>query len=113
MATSRASVLDTGSISAPRALVAPDVKSIVLVGPKGVRKAAPDGRFVAVPGKALGNAALNGADALDTFINFTQTPLLKFAEAVIVVALALHMALGVRVLAIEFFAMRERTSVCG
>ena len=55
--------------------------------------------------------ALNGADALDAFINVTQTPLLKIAEAVIVVALALHMALGVRVLAIEFFAMRERTGM--
>jgi fumarate reductase subunit D len=55
--------------------------------------------------------ALNGADALDAFLNLTQTPLLKFAEGVIVVALALHMTLGLRVLAIEFFSMRERTSV--
>ena len=55
--------------------------------------------------------ALNGADALDAFLNITQTPVLKFAEGVIVVALALHMALGLRVLAIEFFSIRERTSV--
>lgn len=55
--------------------------------------------------------ALNGADALDAFLNVTQTPVLKFAEAVIVFALALHMALGLRVLAIEFLSMRERTSV--
>ena len=55
--------------------------------------------------------ALNGADALDAFLNLTQTPILKFAEGVIVVALALHMTLGLRVLAIEFFSMRERTSV--
>ena len=55
--------------------------------------------------------ALNGADALDAFLNVTQTPVLKFAEGVIVVALALHMTLGLRVLAIEFLPIRERTSV--
>ena len=55
--------------------------------------------------------ALNGADALDAFINITQSPLLKVPEFGIVVALALHMALGLRVLAIEFLAIRERTSV--
>jgi len=56
-------------------------------------------------------SALNGADALDDFLNVTQTPVLKLAEGVIVVALALHMALGLRVLAIEFLPIRERTSV--
>lgn len=55
--------------------------------------------------------ALNGADALDAFLNVTQTPMLKSAEGVIVVALALHMALGLRVLAIEFLSVRERTGV--
>ncbi len=55
--------------------------------------------------------ALNGADALDAFLNITQTPVLKFAEAVIVVALALHMTLGLRVLAIEFLPIREHTIV--
>ena len=55
--------------------------------------------------------ALNGADALDAFINVTQTPVLKFAEGVIVVALALHMTLGLRVLAIEFLPIRERTAI--
>ena len=34
---------------------------------------------------------------------------MKFAEGGIVVALALHMALGLRVLAIEFLPVRERT----
>lgn len=56
-------------------------------------------------------SALNGADALDEFINITQTPVLRTAEAVIVVAFALHMALGLRVLAIEFLPIRERTSI--
>ena len=55
--------------------------------------------------------AINGADALDAFLNVTQTPVLKFAEGVIVVALALHMTLGLRVLAIEFLPVRERTSL--
>jgi fumarate reductase subunit D len=35
----------------------------------------------------------------------------KAAELAIVVALALHMALGLRVLAIEFLSLRERTAV--
>ncbi len=55
--------------------------------------------------------ALNGADALEDFLNITQTSLLKFAEGVIVIALTLHMALGLRVLAIELLSVRERTSV--
>ena len=56
-------------------------------------------------------AALNGAGALDTLLQITQTPVLKLAEWGIVVALALHMALGLRVLAVEFLPVRERTSV--
>jgi fumarate reductase subunit D len=56
-------------------------------------------------------SVLNGADALDAFLNVTQAPVLKFAEGVIVVALALHMALGLRVLAMEFLPLRERTGV--
>jgi fumarate reductase subunit D len=36
---------------------------------------------------------------------------MKFAEGGIVVALAVHMALGLRVLAIEFLPLRERTAV--
>jgi fumarate reductase subunit D len=57
------------------------------------------------------SSALNGADFLDKFLKVTNTPLVKFAEAGIVVALALHMALGLRVLAIEFLPLRERTRV--
>ena len=55
--------------------------------------------------------AINGADALDAFLNVTQTPVLKFAEGVIVVALALHMTLGLRVLTVEFLPVREHTSL--
>jgi fumarate reductase subunit D len=57
------------------------------------------------------SAALSGADFLDRFLKITDTPLIKIAEGGIVVALALHMALGLRVLAIEFLPVRERTRV--
>lgn len=53
--------------------------------------------------------ALNGANALDTFLALTRQPLVAFLEWGIVVALAVHMALGLRVLAVEFFDFREKT----
>ena len=60
--------------------------------------------------------ALNGAKALDSFLALTRNPLIEAAEFGLVAALALHMALGLRVLAIEFLDFRERTaaivSVC-
>ena len=52
---------------------------------------------------------LNGADALDRFLSLTSDPLVKLSETGLVVALALHMTLGLRVLAIEFLGVRERT----
>ena len=62
------------------------------------------------------SSALNGADFLERFIRITSTPLIKILEGGIVVALALHLALGLRVLAIEFMPGRERTrlalSIC-
>lgn len=54
---------------------------------------------------------LQGADALDRFLDITQHPLVKLAELGLVIALAMHMALGLRVLAIEFLRIRERTAV--
>jgi fumarate reductase subunit D len=60
--------------------------------------------------------ALNGAKALDAFLAVTRQPIVAFAELGIVVALAVHMTLGLRVLAIEFLDFREKTmaalSVC-
>jgi fumarate reductase subunit D len=53
--------------------------------------------------------ALNGANALDAFLELTRQPLVKFSEWGIVIALAIHMALGLRVLAVEFFDFREKT----
>ena len=57
------------------------------------------------------SSAINGADAFDSFLQVTAHPLLKLSEGAIVVALALHLALGLRVLAIEILPMRERTRV--
>jgi len=54
--------------------------------------------------------ALRGADALDRFLAITANPLVKLAELALVVALALHLALGLRVLAVEFLPLRERTA---
>jgi fumarate reductase subunit D len=55
------------------------------------------------------STALKGADALDSFLSLTRNPLIEFLELGIVVALAIHMTLGLRVLAVEFFDFRERT----
>ena len=52
---------------------------------------------------------LSGADALDRFLSLTRDPFVKLSETGLVAALALHMALGLRVLAIEFLGVRERT----
>ncbi len=54
-------------------------------------------------------SALNGAGALDSFLALTRQPLVQIAEFGIVLALAVHMTLGLRVLAIEFFDFREKT----
>jgi fumarate reductase subunit D len=53
--------------------------------------------------------ALNGADALDSFLSLADTPLVRLSETGLVAALAMHMALGLRILAIEFLGVRERT----
>lgn len=55
--------------------------------------------------------ALHSADAFESFFTATNTPLVKFAEFGLVLALATHLVLGLRVLAIEFLAVRERTAV--
>jgi len=54
--------------------------------------------------------ALNGAAALDSFLEITHAPLVKASEFLLVAALATHMVLGLRILAIEFFDIRERTA---
>jgi len=53
--------------------------------------------------------ALGGAAALESFLAVTHTPLVKASECALVVALATHMTLGLRLLAIELAGLRERT----
>jgi fumarate reductase subunit D len=53
--------------------------------------------------------ALDGAAAFDSFLAATHTPFVKLTEGALVAALAMHMSLGLRVLAIEFLNIRERT----
>ena len=55
---------------------------------------------------ALGQA-FHGAARLDQLLEWTQNPLLKFAETGLVLLLAAHMAGGVRLLALEFLEWRE------
>ena len=53
--------------------------------------------------------ALDGAAALDSFLAITRAPLVKASECLLVAALVTHMTLGLRVLAVEFLDIRERT----
>lgn len=55
--------------------------------------------------------ALNGADALDSFLALTRSALMRLSEGALVAALTMHMTLGLRVLAIELLDLRERTVV--
>ena len=50
---------------------------------------------------ALG-LALEGAEQLDSFLAWSEGPLVKFAESGLLICLALHLCLGLRVLALEF-----------
>src|SRR3954451_2460144 len=59
---------------------------------------------------ALG-MALSGADSLQSFLGVTHNAFVRTAEWGLVTALGLHMALGLRVLAIELFAVRERSAL--
>ncbi|GJD88043.1 MULTISPECIES: succinate dehydrogenase, cytochrome b556 subunit [Methylobacterium] len=59
---------------------------------------------------ALGTA-LQGADRLESFLGLTHNGFVRVAEWGLVCALAVHMALGLRVLAIEWLSYRERTAV--
>jgi len=59
---------------------------------------------------ALGTA-LQGADRLESFLGLTHNGFVRTAEWGLVSALALHLVLGLRVLAIEWFATHERTAL--
>lgn len=51
--------------------------------------------------------AIGDGARLDGFLEWTQRPLVKFAEITLVVLLALHMAGGLRLLAVEFLPWRD------
>jgi fumarate reductase subunit D len=51
--------------------------------------------------------ALGNALALDSFLAWTEQPLVKFGEWAIVLALAAHLGGGLRVLALEFLPWRD------
>lgn len=55
---------------------------------------------------ALGTA-LRGEAALDTFLHWTEQPLVIAAEWGLVILLAAHLAGGLRLLALEFLPWRE------
>ena len=52
--------------------------------------------------------ALEGEAALDGFLRWAEMPLVKGAETILVILLAVHMAGGVRLLALEFLPWRDR-----
>ena len=55
---------------------------------------------------ALGQA-LQGEAALDSFLRWSEQPLVKFCETVLILLLAAHFAGGLRLLALEFLARRD------
>ena len=55
---------------------------------------------------ALGRA-LQGEAALQSFLRWSEQPLVKFCEIVLVVTLAAHLAGGLRLLMLEFLAWRN------
>jgi fumarate reductase subunit D len=57
---------------------------------------------------ALGQA-LSGEAALDAFLAWTQRPLLKASEIVLVFLLAVHLTGGLRLLLIEFVGWRQES----
>jgi fumarate reductase subunit D len=55
---------------------------------------------------ALGQA-LHGAARLESFLRWSDQPLVKFAETALVLLLAAHLTGGLRLLALEFLAWRN------
>jgi fumarate reductase subunit D len=52
-------------------------------------------------------SALQGAAALDGFLRWSEAPLVKAAEWILVTLLAAHLAGGLRILALEFLPWRD------
>jgi fumarate reductase subunit D len=51
--------------------------------------------------------ALQGEARLDTLLRWTEQPLVKFAEIMLVLLLAAHLTGGLRLLALEFLPWRD------
>ncbi len=51
--------------------------------------------------------AIDGEAHLDAFLRWTENPLVRLAEALLVVLLATHLAGGLRLMALEFLAWRN------
>ena len=51
--------------------------------------------------------AIEGAARLESFLRWTESPLVRLAETGLVVLLAAHLAGGLRILALELLAWRE------
>ncbi len=51
--------------------------------------------------------SVTDAARFDSFVSWTQMPLVKFAEVGLVVLLALHLTGGLRLLALEFLPWRD------
>lgn len=51
--------------------------------------------------------AIQGEAAMDGFIRWTDAPLVKAAEVILIVLLAAHLTGGLRLMALEFFGSRE------
>ena len=51
--------------------------------------------------------ALQGEARLESFLRWSDQPLVKFAETALVLLLAAHMTGGLRLLALEFLAWRD------
>jgi fumarate reductase subunit D len=51
--------------------------------------------------------ALHGEARLESFLRWSDQPLVKFAETVLVLLLAAHLTGGLRLLALEFLAWRD------
>lgn len=51
--------------------------------------------------------ALQGPERLDGFLRWTEQPIVKLAEAALVLLLAAHLTGGVRLLMLEFLPWRE------
>ena len=51
--------------------------------------------------------AIDGEAHLEAFLRWTENPLVRLAEALLVVLLAAHLAGGLRLMALEFLAWRD------